>query len=251
MASNNRSYARAKSTISLGRLQELMKEHIGEPTDEWMEGEDVTIKLYLDFFLALAQETARLNPVAVAVCADSLWKLGKNKAHLFGTALENAFSYAKRAGDKALDGSKLTSEVRQLYIAITGKWPGVKLEPSPLQVEPSLSVKEEQITPVKGEPGKLKGEPVVKEELCQVKQELAQSKAEQSCPRCLTSPARILQLYQVQFSASETPSKKPKVDLHVWICAYECGDIYMYICISNIIQGGEGAWYSWCLNILH
>ena len=136
MASNNRSYARAKSTISLGRLQELMKEHIGEPTDDWMESEDdnLTIKLYLNFFVALAQETARLNAVAVAQSAESLWKLGKHKSHLFGTALENAFSYAKKAGDKAVDGSKLTSEVRQLYIAITGKWPGVKLEP----LEPSL-----------------------------------------------------------------------------------------------------------------
>ena len=92
MASYNRSYGRVSSTISLGRLQELMKEHIGEPTDDWTEGEDdnATTKLYLNFALALAQETARLNPVAVAVRADSLWRLGKNKAHLFGTALENA-----------------------------------------------------------------------------------------------------------------------------------------------------------------
>ena len=48
MASNNRSYARAKSTISLPKLQELMKEHIGKSTDEWMESEDdsITIQLY-------------------------------------------------------------------------------------------------------------------------------------------------------------------------------------------------------------
>ena len=201
---------RSKSTISHGKLKELMKEHIGEPTDDSMEVTDhiFTTKLYLDFFVALGKETARLNSMAAALSAESQWKLGKHKAHLFGTALENAFSYAKRAGDKALDGSKLSS-------AITGKWPGVKLEPSPLQVEPSLSVKGEQRTPVKGERGKLKFEPVVKAELCQVKQELAESTAQQSGPRCLTSPARILQLYQLQFSASETPSKKVKVDLHV------------------------------------
>ena len=116
---SQRSYARSKSTISQGRLQELMKEYIGEPTDDWM----------------------------------------------------------------------------------------------------------------KEEPGKVKGEPVVKAELCQVKKELAPIKAEQSGSRCLTSPARILQLYQVQCSASETPSKKVKVDIkvdiHVWIYAYGCVDIYV------------------------
>ena len=90
---------------------------------------------------------------------------------------------------------------------------------------------------MKEEPGKVKGEPVVQAELCQVKQELAPIKAEQSGSRCLTSPARILQLYQVQDPwASETPSKKVKVekvkvdikvDIHVWIYAYGCVDIYV------------------------
>ena len=84
MDSDKKSILRAKSTISFEALQDLMKEHIGEPTDEWMEIEDdcLIIKLYLHFFVALAQQTTRLNAVAVAQRADSLWKLGKNKAHL-------------------------------------------------------------------------------------------------------------------------------------------------------------------------
>ena len=148
-----------------------------------------------------------------------------------------------------------------MYIAMTGQWPGVEPEPSPVKVEPSLSVKKEAMTtasvqkeamtPVKVMPGRLKDEPVVKAELGQGKEELAQSKAQPSGLRCLTSPAKILQLYQVQFSSSkdpaaESPSKKVKVDIQ------KCVDIYMYICecISNIIQGGEGAWCSWFLNIL-
>ena len=201
MASNNRSYARAKSTISLGRPQELMKEHIGESTDNWMGSEDdsLTIKLYLNLFVALAQETARLNSVAAGLSAESLWKLGKHKSNLFGIALEKAFSFAKKAGDKAVDGSKLTSKVRQVYLAMTGKKPGeasaVKVEPSADKVEASatkveasaVKVKEEAMTPVKLEPDQLKAELCqAKGGLCQVKQELAEkSDLELSC---LTSP---------------------------------------------------------------
>ena len=92
MDSDKKSFIRAKSTISFEALQNLMKEHIAEPTDEWMEIEDgsLIIKLYLHFFVALAQQTTRVNAMAVAQSADNLWKLGKKKSHLFGTALENA-----------------------------------------------------------------------------------------------------------------------------------------------------------------
>ena len=111
-----RSYSRAESTISLVKLQEIMKEHIAEPTDDWMEVTDqsLLIKLYLPFFVALGQETASVNGVALSTSAESLWKLGRQKSHLFGTASEKAFTYAKRAGDLAVDGSKLTQEVRQV-----------------------------------------------------------------------------------------------------------------------------------------
>ena len=92
MDSHKKSITRAKSTISFEALQDLMKEHIGEPTDDWMEIEDdqQIIKLYLNFFVALAQQTTRVNAVAVAQSADNLWKLGKKKSHLFGTALQHA-----------------------------------------------------------------------------------------------------------------------------------------------------------------
>ena len=167
-----RNYSRARSTISLVKLQEIMKEHIAEPTDDWMEvtEQSLLIKLYLPFFVALGQETARVNGVAVAQSAESLWKLGRQKSHLFGTALEKAFTYAKRAGDLAVDGSKLTQEVRQVYISMTGRFPGEQ---------------KQALTPVKVGPG-VKGEPVakVKAELCQAKEELAQS----SGSRCLIEP---------------------------------------------------------------
>ena len=126
MDSDKKSIIRAKSTISFEPLQDLMKEHIGEPTDAWMEIQDdsLIIKLYLHFFVALAQQTTRVNAVAVAQSADRLWKLGKQKSALFGKALQSAFSYTKLAGDKAVDGTKLTTEVWHVYIAMTGKWPG-------------------------------------------------------------------------------------------------------------------------------
>ena len=115
---DKKSFTRAKSTISFEALQNLMKEHIAEPTDEWMEIEDdsLIIKLYLHFFVALAQQTTRVNAVAVAQIANRLWKMGMHKATLFGKAMQGAFSYAKKAGDKATDGSKLAPEVTQLYI---------------------------------------------------------------------------------------------------------------------------------------
>ena len=104
MDSDKKNICRAKSTISFGTLQNLMKEHIGEPTDDWMEIEDDSqiIKLYLNFFVALAQQTSRVNAVAVAQSADRLWKLGKQKSALFGKALQSAFSYTKLAGTKQL-----------------------------------------------------------------------------------------------------------------------------------------------------
>ena len=141
MASITRTYERSKSTIDLSTLKELMKEHMGDgPQDAWLEAGDVlTLSLYLHFFVSLGQVTTRVNKLAIAGCADDLWKLGKHKANLFGTALEKAFSYAKRAGDMAINGSKLPGEVRQVYHAMTGKLPGeasaVKVEPSAVKVE--------------------------------------------------------------------------------------------------------------------
>ena len=104
----------------------MMRDQIGDITDEWMECEDdsFTIKLYFNFFVAVAQQTSRLNGVAAGLAAENLWKLGKNKSHLFGNALEKAFSYVKKAGDKAVSGTKLTDEVRHVYRTMTGKWPG-------------------------------------------------------------------------------------------------------------------------------
>ena len=46
---------KTESTVSFSSLEELMKRHIGEPTDEWMESSTdriFTIKLYKDFFVA-------------------------------------------------------------------------------------------------------------------------------------------------------------------------------------------------------
>ena len=144
-----------------------------------------------------------------------------------------------------------------MYFAMTGKNPGgapavkvepsaikkeasaVKEEPSSVKVEASainveasaVKVKEETLTPVQVE---LKAEPCqAKGGLYQVKQEPV--KHEHSC---LTSPARILDLYKVNRSPADNPTKKCKVDLHVWIymyiCIYVfymCGYIYVYICI--------------------
>ena len=146
-------------------LQELMKQHMGDgPTDDFLEAnESLTLSLYLHFFVALAHETTRVNGAAVAGCAENRWKSGKQKSHLFGSSLEKAFSYAKKAGDKAVDGTKLTSEVKQMYFAMTGRIPGeasaVKEEPtgqnpgeaSAVKVKPS-AVKVEA-SAVKVEPG--------------------------------------------------------------------------------------------------
>ena len=58
-----------RAAVSLGKPQELLKEHMGEwPTDDWMECEEdsLILSLYLHFFVAAAQQTNRLNAVAVA-----------------------------------------------------------------------------------------------------------------------------------------------------------------------------------------
>ena len=89
MASNNRSYARAERTIGFGRLQELMKQHMGDgPADSFLEAdESLTLSLYLHFFVALGHETTRVNPVAAAGCAENRWKLGKQKLSLMQRSL--------------------------------------------------------------------------------------------------------------------------------------------------------------------
>ena len=103
MASNSRTYDRAKSTIDLSTLKELMKEHMGDgPKDTWLEAGDVlTLSLYLHFFVSLGQVTTRVNKLAIAGCADDLWKLGKHKANLFGTALKLSLMQ-RRLGTKQL-----------------------------------------------------------------------------------------------------------------------------------------------------
>ena len=242
MDSDKKSIIRAKSTISFEALQNLMKEHIAEPTDEWMEIEDdsLIIKLYLHFFVALAQQTTRVNAVAVAQIANRLWKMGMHKATLFGKAMQGAFSYAKKAGDNAITGTKLTTEVWHVYIAMTGKWPGKSEAVTPVKVaqeeatKKPVPMKTETMTPLKVTKAEtvvqaeLGQGTVVKAELGHGKEELAQSKAQPWSSRCLTSPKKIMQLYQVQFSSSKDPaaessSKKVKVDIQ------KCVDIYIYV----------------------
>ena len=261
MASQTRSYERSSSRVSLDKLKDLMKEHMGDgPPESWLEADDkLTLSLFLQFFIALAHETTRVNPVAVAGCAQSLWKFDKKTCNLLGNSLHKAFSYVKLAGDKAVDGTMLSSEVRQVYYAMTGREPGqvktkeepaginpgeasaVKVEPSGVKVEASAIKVEPSAVQVKASAVKVEPSWSVKAEHCQVKAELCQVKQElagQSGISCLVSPAKILQLYQGNFSAADTPRKCLKVDLHVWIymyiCIYVfdmCGYIYMYICI--------------------
>ena len=230
MTSLQRTYDRTRCTISYPRLHELMKTHIANPTDDWMEHDshDQTIQHFFSFFKALAEETTRVNKVAISSSAQSQWMMPKQKASLFGAALAAAFNTVKRAGVKAVNGVKLIEEVREVYYAMTGCLPGenkaegkVKVEPGqPIKSElkqPSCtwSVKREEMTPVKAELGFLKGEPVYNAQPCQVKKELGEGNVS---PR--KTPAAILQLYQVECPRVQSPSKKPKVDLHVWIYIY-------------------------------
>ena len=242
MDSDKKSILRAKSTISFEPLQDLMKEHIGEPTDEWMElKEDGSlIKLYSQFFLALAQQTTRVNAKPVAQIGNYLWKMGMPKATLFGKAMQRAFSYTKKAGDNAVNGTKLTTEVWHVYIAMTGKWPGKSEAVTPVKVaqeeatQKPVPMKTETMTPLKVTKAEtvvqaeLGQGTVVKAELGHGKEELAQSKAQPWSCRSLTSPKKIMQLYQVQFSSSKDPaaessSKKVKVDIQ------KCVYIYVYM----------------------
>ena len=230
MTSIHRTYDRTRCTICHSRLHELMKTHIANPTDDWIEHEnhEQTIQLFFSFFKALAEETNRVNKVAISTGAQSLWKMRGQKAALFGAALAAAFSHAKTSCEQASNGVKLIEEVREVYYAMTGCLPGenkaegkVKVEPGqPIKSElrqPSCtwSVKNEEMTPVKAELGFLKGEPVYNAQPCQVKKELGEGNVS---PR--KTPAAILQLYQVECPRVQTPSKKPKVDLHVWIYIY-------------------------------
>ena len=235
---------RAKCTISFTKLQDLMKNHIGTPTDDWMEHDshEQTTQHFFSFFKALAEQTTRVNKVAIATSAEKLWQMPSKKASLFGAALAAAFSHARRAGEIAANGVKLIEEVREVYYAMTGCLPGekaegkVKVEPGQpikreegkVKVEPSLpikrelrqpsstwSVKREEKTPVKAELGYLKGEPVYNAQPCQVKKELGEGNVSYR-----KTPSAILQLYQVECPRVQSPSKKPKVDLHVWIYIY-------------------------------
>ena len=222
---------RARCTIPYTKLQDLMKNHIGTPTDDWMEHDshEQTTQHFFSFFKALAEETTRVNKVAISTSAQSLWKMPCKKASLFGAALAAAFSHVRRAGEIAANGVKLIEEVREVYFAMTGRLPGVKADVQEnVKVEPgqpikrelrqpscTWSVKSEEMTPVKAELGFLKGEPVYNAQPCQVKKELGEGNVS---PR--KTPAAILQLYQVECPRVQSPSKKPKVDLHVWIYIY-------------------------------
>ena len=89
MASQTRSYGRSSSRVSLDKLKELMKEHMGDgPNESWLEADEkLTLSLFLHFFVALGHETTRVNPVAAAGCAENLWKLGKQKLSLMQRSL--------------------------------------------------------------------------------------------------------------------------------------------------------------------
>ena len=60
---SQRSYARSKSRISQGRLQELMKEYIGEPTDDCMKEEPGKVKSEPVVQAELCQVKQELAPI--------------------------------------------------------------------------------------------------------------------------------------------------------------------------------------------
>ena len=182
--------SRAKCLITFEDLKKIAKTTLpsDDPNAEIYLSEDYTVVLsnYKKFFLAVAEKTHRLNPVAVTKMATDRWKMGGHTAGLLGKAFGNAYNTCMKAGNKATTGEKLSKCVVEIYNAAHGG---------------SMTCKEEAVA-AKKEP-KLKKEPIVKAETPSTgKRKLKKEDSDSSCGPIL-SPRRLQSLYSMPVSIKE------------------------------------------------
>ena len=179
----SRSYDRSKETISYSELALLVKLHFSPDPDcrlfASMDPRTLCCTLK-SFLVACATKTNRLNEASLSKVLQSQFHCSKDEGGKLGHALQQAFSYAKRAGDKASSGSKLLPAVWLIHTSF------------PQNAKKAMDVKAMDAKPVA------------------TKQEM---KEESSPPRkklhkVLSSPSAVLDLYSGS-GAVKVASKAP------------------------------------------
>ena len=102
------SSARSKCTLSYAACELLMKTHVQSLDDKSYKDEDfeVLAAKYQSFLCACAHHTRRLNGALVSRCAESLFKVEKRDATLFGNAMQDALGYCLKKGQGKPQGKK-------------------------------------------------------------------------------------------------------------------------------------------------
>ena len=183
---------RSKQSIALERLKEIGKATLNAPSPNFYLSADLATVVtgHLDFFLAVAPLTQRLNPVSVSLMGKDLFQMGGRESRLFGEALGAAYSMCLRSGSKATTGQKLHPQVLAVYRA-SGADGGVKSE-TMVKSEPKVTSepKLQSETKVKSET-MVKSEPMVKSD----------SPPAKKLKACLSSPTQIASLYAASSSS--------------------------------------------------
>jgi hypothetical protein len=108
-----------KCIIEYDRLEALVKEHIEEVGAKYKHLDDYgVIEEYKSFYIAVAVESAKLNPVALAKVAKNLFKLPCHDATTWSGIVARAFNVARIAWGKASTGAKLPAAVRDVSLAM-------------------------------------------------------------------------------------------------------------------------------------
>ena len=114
----------AKQKISYEKLKELGKIHLKMPVPNQYLNDDivVVVQSHVNFMVAVAGFTTRLNPSSVNLLVKEQFQMVEGAANTFATIISRAFAHCMIAGSKAITGEKLCTEVMAVYNAsLTGR----------------------------------------------------------------------------------------------------------------------------------
>ena len=108
---------KAKQTITLELIKDLGRTHMKDCNEIIYASDDVNVIVthYLQFFLACAPHTVRLNAVSLGLMGKDVFQLSNRAAEIFGSGLASAYSHCMSAGAKATTGQKLSKAVVAVY----------------------------------------------------------------------------------------------------------------------------------------